>query len=54
LAFVLIEPVSSGGPNELKEEAVTLMLQAAISNDTIKTPALQSIVEVTEMQANNR
>jgi hypothetical protein len=54
LAFVLIEPVSSGGPNELTEEAGILMLQAASSNDTVKTPALQSIVDVTAMQANNR
>jgi hypothetical protein len=53
LAFVLIEPVSWGGPNELKEEAGTLMLQAVSSNNTVKTPALQSIVEVTAVQAKN-
>jgi len=55
LAFVLIEPVSWGGPNELKEEAGSLMLQAASSNDTnVKTPDLQSIVEAIAVLANKR
>ena len=55
LAFVLIEPVSSGGPNELKEEAGSLMLQAVSSNDTnVKTPDLQSIVEAIAVLANKR
>jgi hypothetical protein len=55
LAFVLIEPASWGGPNELKEEAGSLMLQAVSSNDTnVKTPDLQSIVEAIAVLANKR
>jgi hypothetical protein len=55
LAFVLIEPVSSGGPNAPKEEAGSLMLQAVSSNDTnVKTPVLQSIIKATTVRANKR